>query len=140
MMYTQQQQVVYAADPGQVIYVDQNGQRVEQQMVYNTVPQQQTVIAADAGQVIYVDQNGQQVDQNGQQVVEQVPAEPQQQQQQQIVYEVPQQQVLLQQQPQVIQYVQQSSPKTFSISREQFAQLAQGGSLSQEEINAMVSG
>jgi len=112
------QQVVYAADPGQVVYVDQNGQQVALEQDPGQQQQQQ--------QVVYVDQNGQQVE----------APEQQSQQQQQIVYEVPQQ-------PQVIQYIQpptMTAPKVYSISPEQFAHLAQGGTLSQEQINAMMGG
>merc|ERR1711957_751515 len=109
-------------DPGQqVIYVDENGQQVAD-------PNQQ---------VIYVDENGQQVAQP-QQMMYAAP--------QQMGYQDPGQQLIYVDEngqqdpapvPSMVQHVP-VGPTMFNISPEQFAQLAQGHAMSQDQINGML--
>merc|ERR1712087_688257 len=84
-----------------------------QQLVYADQPGQQVINQGQ--QVVYVDQQGQVVDPG-----------------QQMIYSTQGQQVV--QQGQVLQM----APPVYNISPEQFATLAQGGTLSQEQINGMM--
>merc|ERR1712060_898783 len=84
------------------------------------------------GQVIYVDEQGQQI------------AAPAQQLGQQVIYVDEQGQQIVDPMmyvpapvPSMVQHMQ-AGPSVYTISPEQFAQLAQGGTLSQEQINGMM--
>merc|ERR1712238_278200 len=125
------------AQPQQVISVDEHGRQVAdpgQQVIYVDEHGQQV---ADPGQqVIYVDEHGQQVGQpQPQQMMYAAP--------QQAVYADPGQQMIYVDEhgQQVaapgLQYVQ-PGPSVFNVSHGQFSQIAQGGALTQDQIQTMV--